>query len=50
VERARGRPLKVLEFTTPVMFFVGENGSGKSTVLEGIAAGMRAVCCRECGP
>jgi predicted ATPase len=35
--------LKVLEFTTPITFFVGENGSGKSTVLEGIAAGMRAV-------
>jgi hypothetical protein len=35
--------LKVLEFTTPVTFFVGENGSGKSTVLEGIAAGMRAI-------
>jgi predicted ATPase len=35
--------LKALEFTTPVTFFVGENGSGKSTVLEGIAAGMRAI-------
>src|SRR5688572_4385827 len=32
-----------LDFTTPVTFFVGENGSGKSTVLEGIAAGMRAT-------
>ena len=32
-----------LEFTTPVTFFVGENGSGKSTVLEGIAAGVRAI-------
>ena len=35
--------LDALEFTTPVTFFVGENGSGKSTVLEGIAAGMRAI-------
>jgi predicted ATPase len=35
--------LEVLEFDAPVTFFVGENGSGKSTVLEGIAAGMRAI-------
>jgi predicted ATPase len=27
-----------IEFTTPVTFFVGENGSGKSTVIEAIAA------------
>jgi predicted ATPase len=27
-----------LEFSSPVTFFVSENGSGKSTVLEGIAA------------
>lgn len=26
-----------LEFKTPITFFVGENGSGKSTVMEGIA-------------
>lgn len=26
-----------LEFTTPMTFFVGENGSGKSTILEAIA-------------
>jgi predicted ATPase len=32
-----------LEFLTPVTFLVGENGSGKSTVLEGIAAGLRAT-------
>jgi predicted ATPase len=32
------RELGTLEFPTPVTFFVGENGSGKSTVLEGIAA------------
>jgi predicted ATPase len=35
--------LKALEFDAPVTFFVGENGSGKSTVLEGLAAGMRAI-------
>jgi predicted ATPase len=35
--------LESLEFDTSVTFFVGENGSGKSTVLEGIAAGMRAI-------
>ena len=35
--------LESLEFDAPVTFFVGENGSGKSTVLEGIAAGMRAI-------
>ena len=32
-----------LEFTQPVTFFVGENGSGKSTVLEAIAAGMGSI-------
>jgi predicted ATPase len=35
--------LDTLEFRTPVTFFVGENGSGKSTVLEGVAAGIRAI-------
>jgi predicted ATPase len=35
--------LDAIEFRTPVTFFVGENGSGKSTVLEGIAAGVRAI-------
>lgn len=29
-----------LEFKTPVTFLVGENGSGKSTVMEAIAVGM----------
>jgi len=32
--------LRDLPFTTPVTFFVGENGSGKSTVLEAIAVAM----------
>jgi predicted ATPase len=34
---------EAMELTAPVTFFVGENGSGKSTVLEGIAAGLRAI-------
>jgi predicted ATPase len=39
------RALGELSFTSAVTFFVGENGSGKSTVLEGIAAaaGLPAV-------
>ncbi|MBI1774786.1 MAG: AAA family ATPase [Proteobacteria bacterium] len=37
------RDLQAIEFSTPVTFLVGENGSGKSTVLEGIAAGMSAA-------
>jgi predicted ATPase len=32
------RSLTELDLSAPVTFFVGENGSGKSTVLEGIAA------------
>src|SRR5690348_18480768 len=32
------RTLEKLSFDAPVTFLVGENGSGKSTVLEGIAA------------
>ncbi len=35
------RSTEMLEFSTPVTFFVGENGSGKSTVLRAIA--------RRCG-
>jgi len=31
------RALKTIEFTTPVTFLVGENGSGKSTFLEAVA-------------
>src|SRR5215217_2943510 len=39
------RSLTALDLRAPVTFFVGENGSGKSTVLEGIAAaaGLPAV-------
>ncbi|HHX27598.1 MAG TPA: AAA family ATPase [Firmicutes bacterium] len=32
-----------LEFTSPVTIFVGENGSGKSTVLEAIAAAAGSI-------
>ena len=34
------RGFEELRLTTPVTFLVGENGSGKSTVLEAIAAGV----------
>jgi predicted ATPase len=37
------RGLERLQFDKPVTFFVGENGSGKSTILEAIAAGLHAV-------
>ncbi|HEY2376447.1 MAG TPA: AAA family ATPase [Gemmatimonadaceae bacterium] len=39
------RELEKLSVDAPVTFFVGENGSGKSTILEGIAAaaGLPAV-------
>lgn len=39
------RALPELSFDTPVSFFVGENGTGKSTLLEGIAlsAGLPTV-------
>jgi predicted ATPase len=39
------RALEELSFDAPVTFFVGENGSGKSTILEAIAAaaGLPAV-------
>lgn len=32
-----------IEFASAVTFFVGENGSGKSTVMEAMAAGMKAT-------
>ncbi|GAB5492768.1 MAG: AAA family ATPase [Phototrophicaceae bacterium] len=32
------KQLDTLEFNSPITFFVGENGSGKSTVLEAIAS------------
>jgi predicted ATPase len=34
------RSLPRIAFESPITFFVGENGSGKSTVLEGIAAAV----------
>jgi predicted ATPase len=37
------KTLSELEFSTPVTFFVGENGSGKSTVLEAIAAAAGSI-------
>lgn len=35
--------LRVLEFNSPVTFLVGENGSGKSTVLETIACAVESI-------
>ena len=32
-----------IEFTSSVTFFVGENGSGKSTILEAIACAARSI-------
>ena len=37
------RALPVLDVSAPVTFFVGENGSGKSTVLEAIASSAGSV-------
>jgi len=37
------RNLDGLTFRSPVTFFVGENGSGKSTMLEAIAVAARAI-------
>jgi predicted ATPase len=37
------RSLHEIEFTSPVTFFVGENGSGKSTVLEAIACAVESI-------
>jgi predicted ATPase len=35
--------LATIEFTTPVTFLVGENGSGKSTFLEALAVAARMI-------
>ena len=35
IEAIKG--LEEIAFTSPITFFVGENGSGKSTVLEAMA-------------
>jgi predicted ATPase len=35
-----------LDFTSPVTFFAGENGTGKSTLLEAIAAGVGSISVR----
>jgi len=37
------KSLKGIEFNSPVTFFVGENGSGKSTVMESIACAVGSV-------
>ena len=37
------RSLREIQFTSPVSFFVGENGSGKSTILEGIACAVESI-------
>jgi predicted ATPase len=37
------RKFKEIKFKSPVTFLVGENGSGKSTVLEAFAAGVGSV-------
>ena len=37
------RSLTEIKFTSPVTFLVGENGSGKSTVLEAIACAVESI-------
>jgi predicted ATPase len=37
------RSLKEIAFISPVTFFVGENGSGKSTVMEAIACAVNSI-------
>ena len=37
------RSLSAFEFGAPVAFLVGENGSGKSTVLEAIACAVESI-------
>jgi predicted ATPase len=43
------RSLRTLEFPSPVTFFVGENGSGKSTVLEALAIATRRTAIGSAG-
>ena len=37
------KSLREMQFTSPVTFFVGENGSGKSTMLEAIACAVESI-------
>jgi len=37
------KSLREIEFSSPVTFFVGENGSGKSTVMETLACAINSV-------
>jgi len=37
------RSLSEITFTAPVTFFVGENGSGKSTVMEALACAVESI-------
>ena len=37
------RSLREMKFSSPVTFFVGENGSGKSTILETIACAVESI-------
>lgn len=38
------RALKKIDFVSPVTFLLGENGTGKSTLLEGIASAAELPC------
>ena len=42
--------LERIEFRAPVTLFAGENGTGKSTLLEGIAAGIESISVRADDP
>ncbi len=37
------KSLREIQFTSPVTFFVGENGSGKSTVMEALACAVNSI-------
>lgn len=37
------KSLHEIQFTSPVTFFVGENGTGKSTILEAIACAVESI-------